>query len=72
MFDFFSEVAENTSQVVTIANFFISEATSFVSAVIQNDTMQSIIQTVNAFPSPIVGVITPYFGVKLFDFLRGR
>lgn len=72
MFDFFSEVAENTSQLVTVANYFITGATSFVSAVAQNDTMQSVMWTVNAFPSPIVGFVTPYIGVKLFDFLRGR
>lgn len=72
MFDFFSEMAENAGQMVTIANYFISGATSFISAVARNDTMQTVFQTVTAFPSPIVGVIAPYFGVKFFDFLRGR
>lgn len=72
MFDFFSEVSENTGQLVTIANYFIVGATSFLSAVKQNDSMQAFAQTVSGFPAPITGVIVPYISMKLFDFLRGR
>lgn len=72
MFDFFSEVAENTGQIVTVANYFIITATNFITAISQNSAMQTVFRTINSFPAPIVGVIAPYFGIKIFDWMRGR
>lgn len=72
MFDFFTEMADNTGQIVTVANYFITTVTNFATAVSQNTAMQIVIHTVNDFPSPIVGVIIPYFSVKFFDWIRGR
>lgn len=72
MFDFFSEIAENTGQLVTIGNYFISGITGFLNAVKTNEYFIATIATISRFPAPVASLILPYISMKLFEFARGR
>ena len=72
MFDFFSEISENTGQLVTIGNYFISGISNFVTSVRANEYFISTVETISRFPVPVCGLILPYISMKIFDFARGR
>lgn len=72
MFDFFSEIADNTGQLVTIGNYFISGITNFITSVRANEYFITTVETISRFPGPVCTLILPYISMKIFDFARGR
>lgn len=72
MFDFFSEIADNTGQLVTIGNYFISGVSNFVTSIRANEFFVSTVETISRFPVPVCALMLPYISIKIFDFVRGR
>lgn len=72
MFDFFAEIADNTGQLVTIGNYFISGISNFITSVKANEYFIATVDTISRFPAPISALILPYISMKIFDFARGR
>lgn len=72
MFDFFAEIAENTTQITTIVNWGISFIQQVYYTVIGSDGVRIMLGSLSALPLPIASLVTFMFSTAVFDFIRGR
>lgn len=72
MFDFFLETSEFENQLVGLFNFGISTINSFLGQLSDCQPLQSMIQTVNAFPEPLPALFSAVFAAGIFEYIRGR
>lgn len=72
MFDFFGEIADNTSQTVTVINWCLDSIKLFLTNVGESASWNTFLHTVSLFPAPLTALIMSYLSVSVFDFVRGR